>query len=106
VPGVSATPEAEKMIGRLVQKHGPLAIFQSGGCCDGSAAICLLEGELPAGPHDVELGTLGGVPFYVDGDQHRRWGNPDFLLDVSSGAAEGFSLEGLEGVHFVSRSPG
>lgn len=93
------------MIGRLVRKHGPLAIFQSGGCCDGSAAICLLEGELPAGPHDVELGTLEGVPFYVDGDQHDRWGNPDFLLDVSAGAAEGFSLEGLEGVHFVSRPP-
>jgi uncharacterized protein (DUF779 family) len=105
VPAVSVTTDAEKVIERLVQKHGPLAIFQSGGCCDGSAAICLLEGELPAGPHDVELGRVGGVPFYVDGDQHDRWGNPDFVLGVSSGAAEGFSLEGLEGVHFVSRSP-
>jgi uncharacterized protein (DUF779 family) len=33
------------------------------------------------------------------------WGAPHFLIDVSSGAAEGFSLEGLEGVHFISRAP-
>jgi uncharacterized protein (DUF779 family) len=24
------------MVRRLARKHGPLAIFQSGGCCDGS----------------------------------------------------------------------
>lgn len=103
---VSATVEAKAVIERLARKHGPLVFFQSGGCCDGSAAICLLEGELPMGPHDLELGRLAGAPFYVDGDQHERWGRPEFVIDVSPGAAEGFSLEGLEGVHFVSRSPG
>jgi uncharacterized protein (DUF779 family) len=37
--------------------------------------------------------------------QYERWGKPRFLIDVTPGAAEGFSLEGLQGVHFVTRTP-
>ena len=50
-------------------------------------------------------GTIGGAPFYIDSDQYERWGKPRFLIDVAPGAAEGFSLEGLDGVHFISRTP-
>jgi hypothetical protein len=104
-PAVGATPAALEVIDRLEATHGPLTFFQSGGCCDGTSPICLKDGELPAGPHDVRLGDIGGAPFYIDSDQYKRWGTPRFLIDVASGAAEGFSLEGLEGVHFVSRTP-
>jgi propanol-preferring alcohol dehydrogenase len=104
-PAVGATPAALAMIRRLEATHGPLTFHQSGGCCDGSSAICLKEGELPPGPHDLQLGEIGGAPFYIDADQHRRWGAPGFVIDVAPGAADGFSLEGLEGVHFISRTP-
>jgi uncharacterized protein (DUF779 family) len=102
---VTATPEALAVIERLRAGHGPLAFFQSGGCCDGTSPICLKHGELPASPHDVHLGEIGGAPFYIDADQYERWGRPGSLVDVSPGAAEGLSLEGLEGVHFVTRAP-
>ncbi len=102
---VTATPAALEVIHRLEATQGPLMFFQSGGCCDGTSPICLKDGELPAGPHDLRLGDIGGAPFYIDSDQYARWGQPRFLIDVSSGAAEGFSLEGLEGVHFISRAP-
>ncbi|MGV1049987.1 MAG: DUF779 domain-containing protein [Solirubrobacterales bacterium] len=102
---VQATPAAVETIARLREKHGSIVFHQSGGCCDGSAAMCLLADELPPGPGDVELGRIGGVPFLIDAEQHRRWGRPDFLIDVAPGAAESFSLEGSEGVHFVSRAP-
>jgi uncharacterized protein len=102
---VQATPAALEVITRLEAAHGPLAFFQSGGCCDGTSPICLKDGELPAGPHDVKLGEIGGAPFYIDAYQYERWGRPEFVIDVSAGAAEGFSLEGLEGVHFVTRGP-
>ena len=98
---VTATPEAEAVIERLREKHGPLVIHQSGGCCDGSAAMCLREGDLPPGPNDLRLGTLAGAPFFVDREMYRRWREPDFRIDVVPGAAESFSLEGPEGVHFV-----
>jgi uncharacterized protein len=104
-PAVAGTPAALEVIRRLETAHGPIAFFQSGGCCDGSSAICFKDGELPPGPHDARLGEIGGAPFYIDADQYERWGNPRFLIDVAPGAAEGFSLEGLEDVHFVSRSP-
>jgi hypothetical protein len=104
-PAVDATPAALEVIHRLETAHGPLAFFQSGGCCDGTSPLCFKDGELPPGPHDLRLGEIGRAPFYIDSDQYERWGTPQFLIDVAPGAAEGFSLEGLEGVHFISRGP-
>ncbi len=101
--GISATPEAIEMVQRLVCEHGPLALFQSGGCCDGSTPICLLADELPASPNDRHLGDVDGVPFYIDAEQYRRWGEPEFELAVAAGAPEGFSL-GLADAHLITRS--
>ena len=102
--GVTATAAALEAIARVQAARGPVAFFQSGGCCDGSSPICVEDGEIPPAAHDLLLGHIGGAPFYIDADQYERWNRPQFLLDVSSGAAEGFSLEGLEGIHFVVRS--
>ena len=101
---VTATAAAIAAIEELRADHGPLAFFQSGGCCDGSLPICLKDGELPPGAGDQLLGTVAGVPFYVDVEQLRRWGGPSFLLDMRPGAAEGFSLSPRD-AHFVTRSP-
>jgi uncharacterized protein len=101
---VAATTAALEVIRRLEAAHGPLMFFQSGGCCDGSSPMCLKHGELPLSPHDLCLGEIGGAPFYIDADQYERWRKPRFLIDVSPGAAEGFSLEGLAGVHFITRT--
>ena len=98
---ITATPRAAAMVGRLARKHGPLAIFQSGGCCDGSLPLCVLASELSRGPNDVLLGHVADAPFYIDAEQYDRWGQPAFLLDVASGAPEGFSL-GEPDAHFVS----
>ncbi|MFN8164096.1 MAG: DUF779 domain-containing protein [Solirubrobacterales bacterium] len=102
---VSATPGAVETIEGLRQKHGAIVLHQSGGCCDGSAVMCLKEAELPPGPNDVHLGTIAGAPFLIDRDQYERWSCPYFAIDVAPGAADSFSLEGLEGVHFLSRTP-
>jgi uncharacterized protein (DUF779 family) len=100
---LTTTPRATEMVKRLVREHGPLEIHQSGGCCDGSLPLCLLADELGRGPNDVQLGEVEGVPFYMDAEQYERWGEPEFLLDVVSGAPEGFSL-GLPDAHFVTLS--
>ena len=98
---VTATPPATAMVRRLARMHGPLAIFQSGGCCDGSLPLVLLASEMPPSPNDVLLGHISGVPFYIDGEQYERWGAPEFVLDIAKGAPEGFSL-GEPDAHFVS----
>jgi uncharacterized protein len=102
---VKATPAAVEMAERLRAEHGPLAFFQSGGCRDGSSPICLKDGELPPGPHDLLLGKIAGAPFYIDSEQYERWGRPSFLLDVGEGPAEGFSLSRPD-LHFVMRPCG
>jgi uncharacterized protein len=101
---VTASDAALRAIERLQAEHGPLAFFQSGGCCDGSLPICLERGELPPGPGDVLLGTVGGAPFYVDAEQYRRWGSPELVLDMRAGAAEGFSFSTRD-AHFITRPP-
>jgi uncharacterized protein (DUF779 family) len=98
---LSATTRATALVRRLVCEHGPLVIYQSGGCCDGSLPLCLLAGELAPSSNDVLLGRVAGTPFYIDGEQYERWGEPEFLLDVADGAPEGFSLGGSDS-HFVS----
>ncbi len=103
-PSVTATPAAVETIERLREKHGSIVFHQSGGCCDGSAAMCLRADELPPGPNDIELGEIGGAPFMIDAEQYERWGKPEFVIDVAEGAADSFSLEGPLGVHFVSSS--
>ena len=99
---VSATPAALEVIHRLSAAQGPLMFFQSGGCCDGSAPMCLKEGELPLGPYDVCLGEVGGAPFYIDAQLYESWGEPHLTVEVAPGAPEGFSLEAFTGVHFVT----
>ena len=100
---ICATPQATAMVKQIVSKHGRVAIYQSGGCCDGSLPLCLGADELGQGPRDVLLGDVEGVPFYIDAEQYDRWGEPEFLLDIVSGAPEGFSL-GLPDAHFVTLS--
>src|SRR5689334_14989238 len=103
---VTATPEALAAIERLRAAHGPLAFFQSGGCCDGSCPMCLTAGELPPGPGDVRLGEIGGAPFYIDGDQYQRWGRPDFVVDVTGDEPPGFSLGSFVIRGTTERPPG
>ncbi|MBV9311505.1 MAG: DUF779 domain-containing protein [Solirubrobacterales bacterium] len=102
---VRATRAALEVIERLEAAHGPLMFFQSAGCCDGGSPMCLKDGDLPLSPHDAQLGNIGGVPFYIDAQHYERLGKPPILVDVCPGAAEGFSLEGLEGIHFVTHTP-
>ena len=98
---VTATPEALEELERLRARHGDLTVHLSGGCCDGSSPMCLRTADLPASPHDVRLGELAGVPVVVDADQDRRFGRPHFHIGLAPGEAGGFSLEGLDDVHFT-----
>jgi uncharacterized protein len=101
---VGATPAALAQLTRLERRYGPLMLFQSGGCCDGSSPLCLPRGELHVGAHDLLLGEVAGTPFYIDAEQYERWNRPSFLVDLSTGAPDNLSLEGLDDVHFVTRA--
>ena len=101
---VTATPEAAAMVRRLRAKHGPVVLHQSGGCCDGSAPMCYPRGDLMVGDSDRLLGEIGGQPFYIGVAQFAYWRHTQLVIDVVPGRGGMFSLEGVEGVRFLTRS--
>ena len=104
VSRVLATETALELITRLQAKHGPLMFHQSGGCCDGSAPMCFPAGELLVGDSDVLLGEIGGCPFYIGAAQYEYWKHTQLIIDVVPGRGGMFSLEGPEGLRFLTRS--
>ena len=101
---VSATPEALQLIDRLQRRYGPLMFHQSGGCCDGSSPMCFPRGEFQVGEADVLLGEIGGQPFYMSAAQFEYWMHTHLIIDVVPGRGGMFSLEGPEGLRFLTRS--
>jgi uncharacterized protein (DUF779 family) len=105
VDKVTATPAALELVAQLQAQHGPKLMFhQSGGCCDNSAANCLLPGEITIGPGDVYLGDIGGCPFYIGKAQYETWKHTQLIIDVIEGTGGTFSLEGPTGKAFHTRS--
>jgi len=104
VERVLITEAAAKVVDRLRGRNGPLLFHQSGGCCDGSAPMCYPQGEFRTGAQDVLLGEIAGCPFYIGAAQYEYWRHTQLIIDVVKGGGEGFSLEGPEGVSFLTRS--
>ena len=77
---------------------------QSGGCCDGSSPMCYPVGELLVGASDVKLGDIGGAAFYMSAAQFEYWKHTHLTIDVVVGRGGMFSLEGSEGLRFLTRS--
>lgn len=101
---VSVTDKAKKVIDQLRETHGELIFHQSGGCCDGSAPMCLTKGDLLIGAQDVCLGEIHGCKFYMASDQFEYYKSMHIKIDVSIGRGSSFSLEIPLGVRFMAIS--
>ncbi len=101
---VRATPAALAAIARLRAEHEDVLFYLSGGCCDGSLPMCFADGDLVVGDLDVELGSVGGCPLFLDPRQLAVWQDTQVTLDVADGEPEGFSLPAGPGQHFVAHS--
>ena len=107
---VDVTPAAADLIRSLRGQHGPLMFHQSGGCCDGSAPMCYLDGEFRTGASDVLLeelhidGVDEPISFWMSTSQFETWRHTHLTVDVVPGRGSGFSLEAPEGVRFLIRS--
>jgi uncharacterized protein (DUF779 family) len=104
VKRVIATEAALQLIEKLKGKYGPLMFHQSGGCCDGSSPMCYPGQEFQVGGSDVLLGEIGAVPFYMGASQFEYWKHTQLIIDVVPGRGGMFSLEGPEGLRFLTRS--
>ena len=101
---VTATPAALDLIAELRADHGPVMFHQSGGCCDGSSPMCYPQVEFHIRDYDRLLGEIDGAPFYISGPQFEYWRHTQLIIDVVPGRGGMFSLEGPEGLRFLTRS--
>ena len=101
---VTATPAALALLAEIIADHGPVMFHQSGGCCDGSSPMCYPQGEFLVGDHDVKLGELAGMPFYISGLQFDLWKHTDLIIDVVKGRGGMFSLDNGREQRFLTRS--
>jgi len=101
---VLATLPALQLIDTLRARHGPVLFHQSGGCCDGSSPMCYPQDDFIVGDRDVQLGEIGGAPFYISASQFEYWKHTQLIIDVVPGRGGMFSLENGEGVRFLVRS--
>lgn len=101
---VLATPAAVALVRRMKADHGPLLFHLSGGCCEGSAPMCLRQRDFSVGPGDVLLGSIEGCPVYVGQAIFPNWASAEVTVDVVPGGGDSFSLEAADGVRFLLRS--
>lgn len=106
VDRIVAAPEALSLLETLKTKHGPNLLFvQSCGGCDRSSVYCYKEGEFMVAAHDVLVGTVGGMPYYLDASQNELFRHTQILIGVIKGDRSGdMSIEGTEGVIFRMES--
>lgn len=104
VQRVIVTDDARVLIHAMREKHGTLVFHQSGGCCDGSAPMCLPADEFMIDDNDVYLGDIAGVPFYMSVDQFEYWKHTQLTIDITKGRGSSFSLEIPTGYRFITKS--
>jgi len=101
---VCITGAAAALLHRLRRDHGELILHLSGGCCEGSAPMCLRRSGFRIGARDVLLGVVEGCPFYVGAAQFPYWANCQLTLDVTKDGGDSFSLEAADRLGFLVRS--
>jgi uncharacterized protein len=62
------------------------------------------RGDFLVGEVDVLLGEIGGQPFYMSEAQFEHWMHAHVVIEVVPGRGGMFSLEGPQGLRFLTRS--
>jgi uncharacterized protein (DUF779 family) len=102
---VRVTDAAAALLHQLRQQYGELILHLSGGCCEGSAPMCLRRSGFRIAARDILLGVVEDCPFYVSAAQFPYWAHSQITLDVTTdGGGDSFSIEAVDGVRFLVRS--
>lgn len=104
VARVVATKAAIALIAEIREKVPNIIFHQSGGCCDGSSPMCYPADEFKIGSHDVRLGQIAEVPFYIGPQQFETWKHTQLILDVVPGRGGMISLDNGREKRFLVRS--
>lgn len=103
-PRVRMTTKARALLRQMQAVHGALIVHLSGGCCEGSAPMCLRAADFRVGARDVLLGSFDGCPVYVAEAHYAYIAYSQLTIDVIDSDSDSFSLEAAEGVRFTAHT--
>ena len=102
---VDSTEAANKIIDQLRKEHGTELMFhQSGGCCDGSAPMCVEVGDFMLGSRDIKIGEIHGCEFFMAPEQFEYMKSTHLSIDIVKGRGSSFSIEIPLGLRFIAKS--
>jgi len=101
---VSISAEAEALLNTLKSQHEELIFHQSGGCCDGSAPMCLPKDDFFIDENDYYMGSIAGCDFFIAADQFEYWQYSHLHIDLVEGRGSSFSIEIPTGYRFITKS--
>lgn len=98
---VHVTLPAAEALKLVKDRHPEILLHISGGCCDGTSAMCMTQDEFLINDTDVLIGHALSVPVYMPKDLFSYWDGYELTLDATSRDVSGFSLEVSVGVRLV-----
>lgn len=103
---VIATNEAIELIKTLKQIHGEILFNISGGCCDGTSAMCYKKGDFLVPLRNVKLGEIEECEIFIDSSQNEYFSHSQIIIDAKKQNSFGnsFSLEIDLGYSFLVKS--
>ncbi len=94
---VAVTDAARQVLAELREDFGEILLVQAGGCCDGSAPVCLRAEEFGTSDQDVHVADIeagdGVVPFWQSEHQYAYSRHLFLTVDARPGFGSEFSLE-------------
>ncbi len=103
---INLSDEAKELIEFLKNEYGEILFNISGGCCDGTSAMCYAKGDFIVPMRNKHLGQVLGCDVFIDQDQYEYFKDYDIFLEAQKTACHGnsFSLEVEHGYSFVVKS--
>jgi uncharacterized protein len=94
---VAVTDTGRRVLTELREDFGEILLVQSGGCCDGSAPMCVRADEFSTSDQDVHVANIavdgGVVPFWQSEHQYTYSRHLFMTVDARPGFGSEFSLE-------------
>ncbi|PIE74772.1 MAG: UDP-glucose 4-epimerase [Deltaproteobacteria bacterium] len=103
---LKVTKEAKELIEFLKKEYKEILFNISGGCCDGTSAMCYQKGDFIVPLRNVHLGKILDCDVFIDKEQYKYFKSYDIIIDAQKTLSHGnsFSLEVEHGYSFVVNS--